>query len=143
MKFGLNEDETHLTIKSENNWGRNFLRFYLISLLIISSYNLVIDIMSSFSTEIYFEIIFLLLLAMVIYITEFKMTYKTDIPLHQIDALLVNRFLGDARYFLKLKNGKYRRLPEFQNYQEKKQSFELIDEIGLKKQKVNNILFVQ
>ena len=69
------------------------------------------------------------------------MTYKTDIPLYEIDALLVNTFLGDKRYFLKLKNGKYRRIPRFQNYQEEKQTFQLIDEIGLKKQKVNNILF--
>ena len=140
MKFDLSKHKTHLIIKSENNWGRNFLRFYLGAVLIISSYNLINDIMNSFDTKSYFEIIFLLLLAMVIYITEFKMTYKADIPLHKIDALLVNTLLGDTRYFLKLKNGKYRRIPRFQNYQEEKQTFKLIDEIGLKKQKLNNIL---
>ena len=140
MKFDLNEHKTHLIIKNENNWGRNFLRFYLIALLITSSYSFITDIMSSFNTENYFEIIFLLLLAMLIYIMEYKMTYKTDIPVHKIDTLLVNTFLGDKRYFLKLKNGKYRRIPRFQNYQEEKQTFKLIDEIGLKKQKLNNIL---
>jgi len=141
MKLGLNEDKTHLTIKSENNWGRNYFRFFVISIFITSAVELVIHTLNSFDTYNYFEVLFLIVLGLLIYLLEFKMSYKKDISIDEIDAVFVNKFLGDTRYFLKLKNGKYRRIPTFETYHEEERTFQMMDELGFKIEKANCLLF--
>ena len=141
MKLGLNEHKTHLIFKSENTWGRNYFRFFVISIFITSAVELVIHTLNSFDTYNYFEVLFMIVLGLLIYLLEFKMSYKKDISLHEIDAVFVNKFLGDKLYFVKLKNGKYRRIPTFENYQEEERSFQMMDELGFKIEKANCLLF--